>query len=228
MLEAQTLSASAWWDHMDGASDIADRLFTVLTATPNNNPEVLSIVLAVMFRQATTGQIDDAFFHHGYQIQRALAEKGELQAAQLFCYALLALHPEPPDALRFTLSLGTTLFRLRDLHLSSAMYAKARHLWGSHSNRVNLGRAFHGLGACELELQHVAESIVLTQSACDLYQDETPNLYYLALQNLALAYRLDHRHDQVLSYLEQCARYWADCGKSDRLHEIELLLKTSR
>lgn len=226
--EAQTLAAASWWDYLDGSSDIADRLMAILVATPNDHPEVLSIILAQMFRQATSGNIDDAFFRHGFYLQRSLAEHGQLRASWIFCQSLLALSPGPSDAFVLTLSLGTTLFRLRDLHLAGAMYARARKLRGLPETQVNLGRVFHGLGACELDLEHPLEAIRLTQRACKLYEDSAPDLYHLALQNLAMAYHFIQEEHRAVSYLERCGRYWSDSANASRVHEIESLLERLR
>ena len=81
--EAKILAASAWWDFLDESSSTADRLFDILMTTPIDNPEVLTIILATMFRQAAAGHLDEAFFENGFRIQRALAEVGELQSAQI-------------------------------------------------------------------------------------------------------------------------------------------------
>ncbi len=222
--EAQTLAAASWWDYLDGSSDIADRLLAILTDTRNDTPEVLTIILANMFRQATTNRIDEAFFRHGFHLQRALAEHGQLRASWIFCQSLLALDPGPADAFALTLSLGTTLFRLKDLHLASAMYAKSRDLWGEPMRRVNLGRALHGLGACELDLHHPAAATRLTQSACEVYAETSADLYHLALQNLAMAHHLNREPARTTRYLEQCARYWADRGDTPHVQEVEALL----
>lgn len=222
--EAQTLAASAWWDCLTASSDVADRLFNILTVTPTDDPAVLTITLATMFRSAASGRIDNNFFQLGYQIQRALGDEGELQAAQILCQALLALDPRPPEAFRLTLSLGTTLLRSGDLHMASAMYEKARLLWGEKFGRVNLGRAVHGLGACELHWENAEQAIVYGENACNLYRVESPELFYLALQNVALSYRLAGRSDKALQALEQCAQYWEDQKHTEHLREVEALL----
>ena len=223
--EAQTLAASAWWDYVSGPPNVADELFQVLMAAPNSHPEVLTVILGTMFLRASMGHVDERFFRYGYRFQRILAETGELTTSLIFCNALLALQPGPQDTFRFTLSLGTTLFRLRDIHMASAMYTKARMLWTRDSTRTNLGRTLHGLGACHLELKEVGPTIVLTQDACDLYRDEDPDLYHLALQNLAIAHQLNGEHQPARNYLEQCARHWEDQGNQGYLHDSERLLR---
>lgn len=224
LLEAQTLAAISWWNYLNGPSDIADRLFTIMTSPSNNNPEVLTVILATMFKQAAAGRIDEVFFQSGYRLQRHLAERGELQGARIIGQALLALDPNPVESFRLMLSLGTTLLRLKDMHLAQAMYSKARQLWGDHSSRVNLGRAFHGLGACALHGQEVSEAILMTQSACDLYRDEHPDQYFLAMQNLSIAYILNHDPGRARNYLQQCGEHWTTIGQVDRAFEVSTIL----
>jgi tetratricopeptide (TPR) repeat protein len=203
---------------------MANQLFEILIEFPNDSPEILSIMLATMFQPAAAGRLDESFFDYGFRIQRALGERGELQASQIICNALLALNPRSTDSFRLTLSLGTTLFRQHDWHMASGMYEKARQTGNRAASRTNVARAFHGLGACKLKLHQVAEAAVLTQSACDLYLDEAPELYHLALQNLAIAHQLNRDHMHAKAYLEQCAIFWTDHKNSTRVEEIASLL----
>lgn len=222
--EAQTLAVAGWWEHLSGPADVADQLFDVLMYAPNRDPEVLTILLANMFRRAAEGHLDERFFQYGFRLQRALAECGELGLSRIFCQALLALGPNPRDTFRLTLSLGTTLFRLRDSHMASAMYSKARTLWRQELDKANLGRALHGLGACHLQWNDVRPAIVFTEAACDIYRDEDSALYYLAVQNLAMAYQLNGDGDAARIHLELCARYWSDQGNQAQLQDIQRLL----
>lgn len=223
-VEAQTLAAVSWWDYLNDGSDIADRLFTIMTSTSHNNAEILTVILATMFKQAASGRIDEEFFQNGYRLQRNLAERGELQAAQIIAQSLLALHPTPMDSFRLTLSLGTTFLRLKDIHLAHAMYSKARDLWGAHSSRVNLGRAFHGLGASALHLQDVGQALAMTRTACELYRDESPDQYFMALQNLSLAHILNHEADQARHYLKQCEEHWDRHSEENRALVVRSIL----
>ncbi len=95
-------------------------------------------------------------------------------------------------------------------------------------SRINLGRALHGLGACEFELSNMTQAISLNQSACDLYRDEAPELFHLALQNIGMAHLANNEYEKTLQSLEKCARFWTDQGNASRVHEIETLLAASR
>lgn len=225
--EAQTLAAASWWEYISGPSDVANQLFEVLMAAPNANYEVLTILLATLFRRAAAGHVDDAFFHYGYRLQIHLAEQGQLQSSQMVCQALLALEPDPSVAFRLTLSLGTTFWRLKDVHLARAWYSKARMLWRQGFSRINFGRVLHGMGTCHLALSEIRAGLLLTQDALNLYGDEAPDLYHLALQNVAVGHQISGDHGNAQEILEQCAQYWGDHGDAVQVQEIERLLRES-
>ncbi|NMP24898.1 helix-turn-helix domain-containing protein [Sulfobacillus harzensis] len=222
--EAQVLAASGWWERRDRPSDTTDRLFNVLVQSPSNEPDILSIILATMFRQAIAGAVNEEFFKHGFHIQRMLGERGELGASQILCSALIALNPGPTDAFRLTLSLGTTLFRKRDWHMAAAMYTRARDASGVTPSRTNRGRVFHGLGACELELGHLDSAYQWTQKACELYADEAPTLYHLALQNLGMIHVINGDRARAIRYLEPCVEFWTGQEDDVRVQEAYELI----
>ncbi|PSR27987.1 MAG: hypothetical protein C7B47_06855 [Sulfobacillus thermosulfidooxidans] len=113
----QTLAAVRWWDSLSN-TETANHLFQMLTPSPSDDPVVLMVLLATMFRQAADGAVDEAFFEQGYRSQRVLAEMGELVASQMLCHAMIALSPPLSHALRLTLRLGTTFCRsgINEIH----------------------------------------------------------------------------------------------------------------
>ncbi len=87
------------------------------------------------------------------------------------------------------------------MYTMGQVVAASGHLQHEHA------RALHGLSACFLEDKDYPEAIKAADHASALYHKGEP-LYWLAQQNLGIAYVHTNRASEGMNILERCGLFW--------------------
>lgn len=207
--EAVTVGEALFWTFSDlGALKAMRHVADILSAMPVDTGRHHTVLLsALLYQLIAHQQLADAF-DVGLNLIRTAGRHDQCDTVLNVSYGLLAL--QPPDSIKVPLliAIGTGHRRLENVSAAMTVYTMANNMAGAVHMRQEQARALHGLSACYLDsYQDYDKAIAAASQASQLYQ-QADRLYWLAQQNLAIAYLRTSRTSQGLSILERCGLFW--------------------
>jgi hypothetical protein len=201
-----------WWELLNaGQSEQAEQAFQIWLETLVQKPdsEQLATMSLTYVIQKTAQHDWDRLFPIGVTLQRTLIRMEQLVLAESLAQSLLGFAPPPETACQLHIGLGTTMFRRGRTEDALHYYTMARSEWHPPVGAPHLGRCYHGIGVAAMVLQQHEYGEAMTDQALRVYRDEDEELYYAALQNLAIVYAQTRRRTEAERAFLQCIEYWA-------------------
>lgn len=196
---------------------VADILYT-MPITPNR--DCISILSALLYQLISRRQLSEAF-DVGLNLIKSAGLRSQFTTVLSTAHGLLAL--QPPERIKVTIliDLGTSHRRMGNVSSALNMYTAAQNVTESEHMRHEHARALHGLSACWLDnRQNHDNAAEAAKQACQLYRHDDP-LYWLAQQNLAIAYLYTSRTLEGLRILERCGLFWEEQGDDEAIRSVQ-------
>lgn len=223
--EAQTLAERTWWYALqENKYEVAFQVFDVwadLLPHGGVSSQAYTMFTTQAFLHAR--QQDNALFTIGVKFQNYLTARGDLTSAESISRAMLVLKPSPDALFRLRAGLGTILFRADKTEEAKFYYEGARQVWAPHLGETNLGRCYHGLGACAVTT-NLARAQEHTRAACDIYRGRNEMLYYQAMQNQGIILAGIGQLSQAKRLLADVIAYLEARGDMKSTHEARTTL----
>ncbi len=180
----------------------------MFSATSRSHPGVIgaSILSALLFQLIARQQLADVF-DVGLELVRVAAVAAQYNTIMTVAHGLLSLQPLEPIKATLLIDLGTSYRRLGQTTAARNMYSMGQVVAEAAQIRQEHARALHGLSACSLEDKDYLKASQEAKLATALYQQGEP-LYWLAQQNLGIAYLHTNRPSEGMDILERCSLFW--------------------
>lgn len=182
---------------------VVDILATIPVAPGRDRVSLLS---ALLYQQIARHHLSEAF-DVGLELVRAAADAAQYDVIVTIGQGLLSLQPHESLKAPLLIAVGTGYRRLGQTAQAFQIYTMGQAVADAAQIRREQARALHGLSACFLEDKDYAEAIHAAEQASAGYQQGEP-LYWLAQQNLGIAYLQTNRTAEGMDILERCGVFW--------------------
>lgn len=206
--EAFRMGATLFWTLSDfGELKAMQKMVDILGNIPAApGRDRASLLSALLYQLIARQQLSEAF-DVGLELVRAAADAAQYDVIVTVGQGLLSLQPHESIKATLLIGLGTSYRRLGQTALAFNMYTMGKVMAASEHLQHEHARALHGLSACFLEDKDYPEAAQAAEHASALYHHGEP-LYWLAQQNLGIAYLHTNHTQEGMDILERCGLFW--------------------